>query len=169
MLKHLYLILISTFIFGFITGVILYLQNNTGKEGDGALEANTRGITILAYQYGGCTSLGCPSYRIANNGSYTYIIRDREAGEKRFEDVLSDSQQERIKDSLASIDLDAVYDTEFVGTCPIAYDGIAHRYDITYKGERYEFDSCTELLEGKELFDTLEDYFEIFRITHADF
>ncbi len=165
MLKHLYLILGSTLIFGMISGVVLFLSNNTGEEGDGGLETSTRGFTIIAYQYGGCMRLGCSSFRIANNGTYMYITRDAQTGEERFEDVLSDKQLDTLRSLIAGTNFNRISDSTFSGTCPITYDGMAYRFDITYKGERYELDSCEESLDGFQLFDTLGSYFEIFRIT----
>jgi hypothetical protein len=165
MLKHLYLILGSTLIFGIISGIVLFLYNNTGKEGDGGLETSSRGFTIIAYEYGGCMSLGCSSYRIANNGAYMYITRDAQTGEDRFEDVLSGRQLGTLRTLIGETNLRRALDTSFTGTCPITYDGVAYRFDITYKGERYELDSCRQSLDGVPLFDTLSSYFEIFRIT----
>ncbi len=165
MLKHLYLILGSTLIFGMISGVVLFLYNNTGEEGDGGLQTATRGFTIIAYQYGGCMRLGCSSYRIANNGTYMYITRDLQTGEDRFEDVLSEKQLDTLRELITHTNFSRVKDTIFTGTCPITYDGVAYRFDITNDGERYEIDSCEESLEGVRLFDTLSSYFEIFRIT----
>jgi hypothetical protein len=168
MLKHLYLILIATFVFGFLTGVILFLQNNTGKEGDGGIQTNTKGFTILAYEYGGCTKTGgCPSYRIANDGSYSYITRDSIKGEAKHDDSLSSKQFEALRTRLGEVDFNAIDDTEFKGTCPSATGGIAYRYDIEYQGERHEVDSCIEIIGNQPLFKMLEDYFGIFTITYG--
>ena len=168
MLKHLYLILIATFIFGFLTGVIVYFQNNTGEEGDGGLETNTKGFTIVAYMYGGCEmGGGCPSYRIANDGSYTYIVRDREAGETRHDDSLSRKLHDLLRAQVQGTDYERIFDTESSGTCPVVFDGAAYRYDIVYEGERYEFDSCEEDLGDEALFETLENYFTVFNVTYS--
>ncbi len=169
MLKHLYLILSATFILGLTTGAVLYIKNNTGKEGDGVPQVEVdRGFVILAHQYGGCTKVGCPSYRLGESGDYTYIVRSFETEEERFEESLSSGQREKLHDLMSSARLERLQDTEFTGTCPVAYDDVAYRYDIMYEGERYSFDSCTEMLDGDTLFDTLKDYFAIFRIMYVN-
>jgi hypothetical protein len=167
MLKHLYLILASTFVLGFMTGAVVYLQTNTGREGDGSIEPISKGMTIVAEVYGGCSRIGCPSYRIENSGAYTYIVWSPEGGEVRYEDVLTDKQRATLLEELKGTDFEALDDTEFTGTCPITFDGPAYQYDIEYKGERYEVDSCVEVVDGEPLFATLEEYFNLFSILYS--
>lgn len=165
--KNLYLILIATFVFGFATGVILYLQNNTGKEGDGAIETNTKGFTIEAYTYGGCEEMQrCASYRIQNDGSYTYFGRLGEE-ETKQEGTVTSAQRTDLRETLGDTELQALTNTTFGGECPAFVDGLAYRYEIEYEGNRYAFDSCVEELRGTPLFDTLENYFEIFTNTRS--
>jgi len=165
--KHLYLILTATFVFGALSGAILFLQNNTGNEGSGALDVTKRGFTVMAYQYGGCARMGCASYQILNNGSYMYIARNLNTGEGRFEDVLTTRQRDALRTLFADTDLNRLIDTKFTGSCPVEYDDVAYRYDITYQGDRYEFDACLQNIENVQLFTTLKNYFEIFSITHT--
>lgn len=167
MLKHLYLILASTFVFGFMTGAIVYLQTNTGREGDGSIETISKGMTITATVYGGCERIGCPSYRIENDGAYTYIVWSPEGGEVRYEDTLTDKQRATLVTELKETDFDRIDDSEFTGTCPIAFDGPAYRYDIEYRGERYEVDSCIEAIDGEPLFATLAGYFSVFELLYG--
>ncbi len=166
--KSLYLIFISTFVFGFITGAVVFFQSNTGNEGDGSLEENTRGFTILATMYGGCMrDDGCPSYRIANNGTYLYIVRSREAGELRYDDTLSEKQLDMLRTNVEETNFEDVANTNFSGTCPDTFDGVAYRYDIQYEGERYTFDSCVENLDQVPLFAIVQNYFEVFSSVHT--
>lgn len=162
MLKHIWLVLIATFVFGFLTGVIVYIQTNTGEEGDGSIESIAKGIAITASLYGGCERIGCPSYRIEDDGSYIYIIWTNEGNEVRYEDTLSDKQLAVLKTQMKETDFERLIDTEFTGTCPITFDGPAYEYTLEYRGERYELDSCIEVLEGEPLFTTLSEYFTIF-------
>ncbi len=162
MLKHIYLILIATFILGFLAGVLLYLQSSTGKEGDGALETETKGVTITVDIYGGCSRIGCPSYRIANNGSYIYLARDSEGRVVRRSDTLPLSERAKLWDLVDTADFEAIGATQFTGTCPITFDGVAFQYVIEKEGVQYRFDSCVEDLEGEPLFETLAGYFEQF-------
>lgn len=167
MLKHLWLIFIATFLFGFMTGVVVYFAANTGKEGDGSIEPIGKGMTITASVYGGCELVGCPSYRIENNGSYAYVVWTPEGNEVRYEDTLTDKQLTILRSQLKLTDFDRLDDTEFTGTCPIAFDGPAYRYAIEYRGERYEVDSCIEVVDGEPLFATLTEYFTIFEKLYA--
>jgi hypothetical protein len=147
---------------------MVFLLNHTGKEGDGSIEAASKGLTIIASSYGGCSLVGCPSYRIENNGSYTYILRNPEGNEVRYEDKLSTRQLEVLRTQVKETDFDYLDDTEFVGTCPIAFDGLAYEYVIEYKGERYEVDSCIEVLSGSSFFKTLEEYFTVFALLYGN-
>ncbi len=165
MLKHIYLILISTFILGFISGVVLFLYNNTGVEGGGTLKRDTAGTNIAVYMYGGCERGDhCSSYRITNTSKYTYIVRGG-GDEKRYEGSLSDKQQDVLTREIASLDIEKILVTSFEGTCPSEHDGIAFRYDIERDGTSYSFDSCVQNISGP-LFDTLETYFTFFRTAH---
>lgn len=167
MLKHLYLIFVATFVLGFMMGVIVFFASNTGKEGDGSIEPISKGMVITGSVYGGCERIGCPSYRIENDGSYTYIVWTPEGNEVRYEDELTGKQLTLLKSELKMTDFEHLDDTEFTGTCPIAFDGPAYRYDIEYSGERYEVDSCVEVLDGEPLFSTLEEYFNLFSILYS--
>lgn len=160
--KSLFLILISTFLFGFLTGVIVFLQNNTGGEGDGSGTVTKKGFEILAYTYGGCERLGCPSYRIANDGTYQYFPRGRKNEDSKFESELSDDALDALKKEIKGVVFENVQSTKFNGTCPIVSDGIAFQYEIIYNGEPYRFDSCVENLSGVPFFKSLLTHFENF-------
>ncbi len=165
MTKHVYVILLSTFVFGFVSGAILFLYNNTGNGGDGApvqLEEEAA-ISVTAYRYGGCArGDGCASYRISDDGTYEYIVRSRAEGETRFADTLSSAEKIALFKTLKDTNLAHLSDTSFVGTCPVEYDGTGYRYNITYYDKQYSFDTCVQDLENEPLFITLADYFEMF-------
>lgn len=165
--KSLYLIFGATLIFGFVTGVIVFLQNNLGKEGGGSLDTDTGGLTILANMYGGCSrGNGCTSYRITNDGAFEYLVHNGDAGEVRYGDTFSDKQFEALTTSISKTDFNAVKQTKFTGTCPSTYDGVAYRYSIQYEGVPYTFDSCSEKLDGA-LFLMLQNYFDVFASMYA--
>lgn len=168
MLKHLYLIFIATFVFGFIAGVILFLYNNTGQEVDNAHNgANVEAFTIHAYMYGGCMrGGGCASYQISHDGSYTYIVKMQASGERKFSDILNKNERDDLREQVGITEFENIANTQFIETCPVAVDGVAYRYDILYNDERYEFDSCVEDIENEVLFKTLREYFDIFSAQH---
>jgi hypothetical protein len=154
----------ATFVLGLVTGAIIFLQSSTGGEGDGSLDTDTRSFSIVAYVYGGCERVGCPSYRVLQNGSYIYI--QRQQGNGKYEGTVSEASMKELKQQLASADFSQIGASTFTGTCPITYDGVAYRFNIDYKGNQYTFDSCVESLEAP-LFGMLTKYFEEFNATHV--
>ncbi len=162
MLKHLYLILLSTFIFGLICGGILFLYNNTtGKASDTSKET-ILSTEMTVYQYGGCARAGnCASYHISDTGAYVYIVRGRNTDDVRHEGMLSASDKKALYNGLAKMDMQKVIQSIFSGTCPVTYDGIAYRYEIVKDGISYSFDSCTQQTNAYSFFETLDGFFEI--------
>jgi hypothetical protein len=161
--KSIYTILVSTFVFGFLVGGIIFLQNNTGKEGDGALSTNTRGFEILAYSYGGCARLGCAAYKLVSNGSYTFMLRGIESTDAKFEGKLDSDTLKDLKSELEDTSFTKLKGTKFNGTCAVQTDGVAFRYEITYKNERHDFDSCAESIDREALFKILKEFFTEFQ------
>ncbi len=165
--KFLYLVFGATLIFGFVTGVIVFLKSNTGNEGNGSLETNTRGFTITANMHGGCArGNGCSSYKITNNGAFEYLVHNGDAGEVRYGDTFPEKQFEVLKANITKTDFNAVKDSKFTGTCPSTYDGVAYRYDVQYEGTQYTFDSCAENLD-EAFFQILQNYFDVFASMYA--
>lgn len=164
--KHLYLIFIATFIFGLVSGSVLFLYNNTGGDGDGGITGSS-GMSITAHTYGGCEYTGCSSYRIEEGGAYTYIVHNPSGEERRYEDSLTNTEWRSVSAKLSGTDLPQVQSSEFTGTCPAYVDGISYRYEVVYKNVSYEFDSCEQATEDVPLFETLRRYFEIFNLTHS--
>jgi hypothetical protein len=156
-MKHLYLVLGSTFLFGVIAGVLLFL-GTLGREGGGSIDDAGSGYVIEAYAYGGCMRQSCPLYRIMQTGEYTYVGAE---GERR-KGTLPLNERRLIGDVLKDAELSVVSETSFLGECPINYDGVAYRYDITYKNEQYRIDTCAQETNGVLLFETLSAYFDRF-------
>jgi hypothetical protein len=171
MLKHLFLILILTFIVGLMTGVYAFFVV-TGPEEvrtEVPREEAEDGFVITSDMYGGCQMLGaCPSYRIVDTGDYIYISREREDTDERFEGSLSRAQLADLETLLRSADLEEIEDSIFTETCPSAFDGAAYTYEIVYGGEEYDIDTCAEDTFGEPLFQTLEDYFSVFSLLHNE-
>lgn len=167
MLKHIYLILIATFIFGFLSGVILFHYNNTGEEGGGKLKKETHDVIITARTYGGCErGARCASYRIVGDGAYLFIPQTGGDSSVKYEGTLSEKQQSVLFSVLAETDLGVAQNTSFEGTCPADHDGVAYRYDIVRGDEEYSFDSCVVDMSNAPLFASLRTYFTYFSTTH---
>ncbi len=164
MLKHLYIVIGATFVFGLVSGVLIFLITHLGNEGAGEIEQFDTGISIVAKLYGGCQMAGnnCPSYRIANDGSYAYIEPTRRI--EPFRGELSGSEWRDIRSMIRREDF--LEYAEFKGTCPVAFDGVAYVYEINVGGQEYIVDSCLDDIEGIELYDNLRRYFEMFQNIH---
>lgn len=163
--------LITTFIFGFVSGVILYLYNNASGGnggGGGTIIQDDSAVSITAYRYGGCERAGgCAQYRISGDGAYTYIIRNSVEGETRFDNSLNAEEKKALFKVLKETDLQNVGKNGFTGNCPIEHDGTAYRYTIEYNEERYNFDTCKQELDTVPLFVTLKKYFEMLATTYS--
>lgn len=169
-LKHFWLVLAATFIVGFVAGMYVYfIAAHTPPESTDPVGVGQReGFEVIADAYGGCQMLGqCPSYRIDETGNYDYLYTKADGETERESDMLSQNRRTQLQTQIENADLAALETTEFVGTCPAAYDGAAYTFEIIRDKERYAFDTCEEDLASSELFALLIDYFEIFAITHA--
>jgi hypothetical protein len=169
MVKHLYLIILLTFITGFATGIYGYFMT---RSDDASVEHTILpevddGYEILVTVYGGCARIGCASFRLIDDGSYTYLAPQNVRDYARFEDVISSRQQEVVTNLIESTPFDEIMRTVDEGTCPVAYDGIAYRFDIRVASERYSFDSCVQSLDNEPLFLELVKYIDIMEATHT--
>lgn len=168
MLKHLYLIIFSTFFIGFLTGVYVYFQSREPEE-QVQNDIVSQTLEIVGDMYGGCESMEqCASYKISEDGTYTFLIRKRDVESKRYDDTLSQKQLGELMSLLQKVDLARIENSEFKDTCPEAFDGARYEYTIRYYNEHYTIDTCIEDVRGEPLFESLQDYFEIFRLTHIN-
>jgi len=165
--KHLYLIVISTFVMGFLTGMYVYFASRVPTEPDPLPDRSAEIFEVSADMYGGCESVGCRSYRIVEDGSYTFIQGAREGEDRRFDDVLSEKLVADILDLAEETDFEDIEGSTVSGTCPILFDGNAYTFSILFEGIEYSIDTCKNNVEGVEFFDELTNYFEIFYITHV--
>lgn len=161
-------LLISTFIIGVLSGAYVYfLTRSSEPVFDFGSNETARGFEIIADAYGGCQMLGeCPSYRIADDGSYIYLVSHRNADDDRYDGQLTAESFESLKDALRSAPLEKVVKSNFRGTCPVAADGAAYRYEIRIGGDTYSIDTCREDTEGVRFFTYLEAYFTYFNERH---
>lgn len=191
-MKHTYFILIATFIFGFVSGGILFLYNNVGgvsdvdavtteetllddveKPGADTVKKGTKAdvlpfTEITVHEYGGCARTdGCASYHISNTGAYIFMVRSRGEKEKRYEGMLSQDEQNVLAKAFADVDIVTTIDSTFVGMCASATDGIAYRYDLVVRGTSYGLDSCVQTLKDVAFFDILNTYFNEFSDMHS--
>lgn len=164
--KHLYLIFIATFIFGMISGGVLFLYNNTGGEGDGGI-ARPSSTSVTVETYGGCERRGCATYHIEEKGDYTYIIHSVDGKESRYEGSLTSTQRKALLAKIADTEFQVVTNSKSTERCSASVDRLAYRYTVVYKDTQYAFDSCEENTGTVPLFEALNEYFEIFNLTHG--
>lgn len=164
MTRHIYILFATTFFFGMVTGGITYLTVHTGEGGGDSIEASATGIEITARMYGGCAMAGnaCPQYRIKNDGTYTYRYIDEQGTFAQKQGSVTKVEMADLRDAIGQLKTDA--HKPFDGECPVISDGIAFQYDILSRGEVYHFDSCEQSLDGDVLFDTLQDFFDVFYV-----
>jgi hypothetical protein len=167
-MKHLYLIFIATFIIGFLSGVLVYLQSHTGKEGDGAIEDAPKGFVVTASRFGGESELVSISYRLTENGAYTYIERGVSGTEDKYTGTLPKEMKEVLRTKIEEMNYEEVRSSTFVGECPIASGGYAYRYTVTRAGVEYAFDSCKQVTAGNSFFETLNSFFNFIQETRSN-
>ena len=168
MQKHIYLLFISTFVFGAITGVIFLLQTKSDDDGFFNASVETRGFFVSARMYGGCMRGGvCASYSIEPNGSYTYLRSNVGGSEQMFESKLTKDNRAALEKLVKSTSFSNIKGTQFTGACPVLHDGIAYTFHIVYNGDAYDFDSCREDLLNTETFQMLVSFFDVFLEANA--
>lgn len=163
--KHLYLVLFSTFLAGFLAGVVILLQTRTGGDVESVASNNEEkivheeGVTIRARMYGGCLRIGCPSYQINSEGVYVHIGGDG-VEDGRSNGTLSQNEHRALVEAVKQSNLEALLKTTFKGTCPVTYDGVAYTFEIIVEGTEYLLDSCKHTLSDVPVFTQLENYFD---------
>ena len=165
--KHLYLIILLTFITGLASGVYVYFNTLNSDEGKSVGVSIEEGYEVVSYTYGGCERVGCSSYKLADDGEYSYLMQSAGYGNERFDDTLSEKQHEELDAAIEGTNYKSIEESVFTGSCPDTYDGLAYRFEIRIENERYSLDSCIQSLEDETLFAMLIKYFDIMNVTHS--
>jgi len=166
-MKGLLIILIPTFLIGFLAGIFVYFISGA-SDVDEVPESEIEGVEIIANTYGGCELFGCSSYRIVEDGDYIYIKESKTSDDDRFEDSLSDNQIDELIKLSEETDLEEIEESYYEGDCPAYVDGISYEFKIMVDGESYKLDSCENDLASSDLFNKLIDYFRIFYLIHVE-
>jgi hypothetical protein len=167
-MNRLILLILSTFFLGLCFGFFVYLMGgNIGSQlpEDPTPANNDLTFEIIADAYGGCARTGpdnCPSYQIRDDGSYTYVAPAEVGEERQFTGHLAAKDVSDLRTRLRDANLPRLTSTRFSGTCPIAYDGLAYKFEIRYEGQRYKFDTCTQDITDTRLGERLIEYFTAF-------
>lgn len=163
-MKHLFILLAGTFGMGIVSGMFIFFATQDATEPLFDFEGTSlsRGFEIIADTYGGCQRLGCVSYRISDNGSYTILRSSRTGSDIRGEGTLSTTALASLKNQLKKTDFTSLEASEQNGACAADTDGVAYQYEIRVGDTTYRLNSCKQNLEGEALFSTLETYFTDF-------
>lgn len=168
MAKHLYLIMIATFVLGAVTGMIVFLLSHVGYEGSGNIREVTNEFVITVRTYGGCDRMGggtCPSYRVTDSGEYVFFVPKQDGTILQFRGTLLPEELASLKEALDTTPVRDIVEDTFTGTCPIVYDGVAFYYDMILDGESIALDSCEQATDGA-LFTILSEYVNEFYTRH---
>lgn len=164
--KHLYLLLGFTFFIGLLSGSYVYFVTRAPSDVPHFEERNESVYEIVVTVYGGCEMVGCPSLRVLDDGSYTFIDGSHDDASSRFEGKLSLQNHRLIRDQAHATPYEDILQSSATKACPVTYDGAAYRYAIQYAGEQYEFDSCVHDVEGEPLFEELIRQLRMIREAH---
>ena len=161
MLKHFYILTVSTFAIGLLSGAFVYFMTRPPIEPKGPETIAPGTFEVVVDMYGGCSKFGeCSSYRISEDGKYTYVTRSAQDGDKRKEGVLQREQIATLKTLLEKTDLNKIGKLSPEKTCPPGYNGTAYRYEIQFGGV-HVIDSCSDNVSAVMLFEALNKYFQI--------
>ncbi len=122
-------------------------------------------VTIEGYQYGGCERAGqCASFRIQDDGEYSYLATSVPTSEGRFGGVIPRRDWQAIRNRLTAPVLAASATPVSPESCASFVDASDVRYEITFQGERYVLDTCrTVLSDDGELERFLDSLWQFIR------
>ena len=160
--------ILFTFIVGLVAGVYLYFWGfaPTVNKVETVVEEVGVTLTVTAEAYGGCDRTdSCPSFYIADTGSYRFFYTPRVNAEQvRREGALPLAMQRDLKRYATESALTSYSQPTSPAMCNSFADGIDVEYRIELEGELYVLDSCgTDVNPNGLLWQTLSsiwDYFE---------
>lgn len=115
-------------------------------------------ITIEGQQYGGCERSGrCASFRIKDNGEYSYLATSVPTATGPYGGALARRDWQQIRSRLSERVLSASAQSVEPEVCGSQYDLVDYQYEILYQGTSYRLDTCgTALDRESELGVTLD-------------
>jgi hypothetical protein len=153
--KSISAILVSTFVLGFVSGAVFFFLSHTGSSTVPEATDEEIDFSIVVRTRGGCMRVGCPYYKIEENGAFTYV---NPGTAERYEGMLEKEEIIALKSEMEQLDLPSFERSVFTGQCPIIYDGLAYAYTLTHAGTMYTLDSCTHALDTQLFFSKLNAF-----------
>ncbi|MBP6924724.1 MAG: hypothetical protein KBC62_04380 [Candidatus Pacebacteria bacterium] len=158
--------ILITFVVGFIAGGYLYLTHFSKLVAPDSVDTQEEQseFQIVSQAYGQCGD-SCPSFQIANNGTYRYQYLPSEGAEKQFKTgTIPFNITNDIKDTLDVDELVQQSQPVEPANCNSYNNGIDVSYTITYEGAEYTLDSCGTAVNGNsELWNSLAKTWNYFQ------
>ena len=156
-------LLASTALVGLFCGVYVYLTVFVPVYVDDQPENfSSERFEIIGEAYGGCAFVGCPSFRLTSDGSFTQLPNS--TGEV-VAGTYPRQEFATLRRKVEEAELEALANSITSGSdadCISFVDGIDYRYAITIDGELFELDTCNSQLKNNlELQTILQTIFEV--------
>ena len=161
------LTILITFSVGMAIGFYAYFAGYSpvASTVEEQIDTFTVDIVIVGEAYGGCERSGaCPSFRIAEDGSYRYFYLPRGASQQvlRTGTIPAD----RLRALHAQLTVEAVESASRPiepALCDSYTDGIDVRYEVMLDRESYVIDSCGSAVDGDgSLWQSLSSVWDFF-------
>lgn len=147
------LLLLSTFLVGFTIGVYAYFAGFSAVDRGitDAIDRSTDSLEIVGEAYGGCSRGDfCPSFRIADDGSYRYFYRPSGADEQVLrEGTIPVDLMQQLQQSVVITELQVASRPIEPAFCESYVDGIDVAYRITLNETQFTLDSCGTDVDGE--------------------
>jgi hypothetical protein len=162
--------ILFTFVVGVVVGVYVFFAGfaPTTQKIETVVKDIGQSLVITGEAYGGCDRANtCPSFNIANNGTYryAYFLRNVEQQVLR-EGSVPLALQQKLKRYATRDALQALSDPLDPIMCESYTDGIDVRYTVELENEQYVLDSCgTTVDPDTMLWQTLSEMWNYFQTT----
>lgn len=145
--------MIGTFTMGVIIGFYAYFAgfSSTERAVTETVEGWTDTLVIVGEAYGGCRMAEfCPSFQVADDGSYRYFYRPAGASEQVLrEGIIPSDLHERLRQVATAGELQVASRPIEPAFCESYVDGIDVTYRVTLNDTDYELDSCGTDVDGE--------------------
>ena len=161
--------IVFTFFVGFFSGAYLYVVvfAPAVQQVELAAEADKVEFIVTGEVYGGCErTRSCPSFNIADDGSYRYMYVPSDASVPKLREGTFPLERQRKLHRYATEGILMQASTPIdPGTCASYVDGVDVRYTIELGQQIYILDSCgTDIDKGSPLWQELRsawDYLQV--------
>lgn len=156
------LTILITFAMGLFVGFYVYLAGFAPATDrvSSTIEQIDSGITVTGEVYGGCERVGnCPTYNIANDGSYRHFYVPLGSNEQVVrEGVLPLALQQQLNRHVVEPALEQQSQPIEPVFCESFVDGIDVLYTVTLNDDEYTLDTCgTDVVAESTLWQALSN------------